>query len=177
MPHHSSRALHLTTTGLGKHHTSPKKPHNKKNSQIVVPLGNASKHQQLLRKLAILRGTQTSAQLANNPTTSDPDPTAWEDIVNNDQVDTTEALQPREHQPAPCPQNPSGCRTTQSAAASLRLYTSWAEILPGLVHPLLKYLSSTVGSVMFPVNNIQSTCFQSCITSHTSILCLYFNCA
>jgi hypothetical protein len=177
MSYRSSRALHLTTTGLGKHHTSPKKTRSKKNARIVVPLGNASKRQWLLQKLDLLRETQTSTQtdLTRSPTgTIDVDPSAWDDIADNNQTDITEALQAREHAtPNPCPANASG--TKQSTAASLRLYTSWADILPGLVRPLLKYLSSSIGSVVSPVNDIQSTCIQSCIASHTSILCLYFD--
>jgi hypothetical protein len=175
MSYRSSRALHLTTTGLGKHHTSPKKARSTKNSRIVVPLGNASRQRQLLQKLDLLRRTHTQTDLTRSPAI-DVDPSAWEDIVDNhdDQTDITEALQPREHATLnPCPPDPSG--TKQSSAASLRLYTSWADILPGLVRRLLKYLSSSVGSVISPANDIQSTCIQSCIASRTSILCLYFD--
>ena len=168
----SSRASHLTTTGLGKHHTSPKKARSKHNSRIVIPLGNSTKHRQLLQKLDYLRGTGTRKQIA--PTvTLDVDPSDWEDITNADQTDQTADAPTAARVSTPCPTDNSTAK--QSAGASLRLHTSWVDILPGLVSPLLKYITSSVGSVMSPVNDIQSKCSLSCVSSHTTILCLYFD--
>jgi hypothetical protein len=161
-----SRASDLTSTGLGKHHTSPKKARSKRNSRIVIPLGNSTKHRQLLQKLAHLRGTGTTKHA---PTVLDVHPSDWEDIT--DQPDHTVEAPPTVA--TPCLSDNSTAK--QSAGASLRLHTSWADILPGLVSPLLKYITSSVGSVMSPVNDIQSKCTLSCVSNYTTILCLYFN--
>jgi hypothetical protein len=103
-----SQISDLTSTGLGKHHTSPKKACSKRNSRIVIPLGNSTKHRQLLQKLAHLRGMVTTKHA---PTVLDVHPS---DITDQPMEAPTVAT--------PCLSNNSTVK--QFAGASLRLHTS-----------------------------------------------------
>lgn len=164
---HTSRARHLTTSGLGKHYTSPKKLRDKRKSdKIVIPLGQSAKHRLLLHKLNCLRKKPEFGSVPDDP--------HWEDVTEqamDPEADLYNAL----HAPAP-PGAPVDIPAVKlSTAASIRLHASWVEILPHLVPPLLHYLSSSVGSVMAPVNDIHSKCSQACAPKRIRILCLYFD--
>jgi hypothetical protein len=170
----TSRAKHLTTHGLGKHYTSPKKLRDKRKSgKVVLPLGNATKHRLLLQKLDRLQRKQPS------DVSMPPDePGEWEDLdpIPVDptvlDADIHEAL----HAPGPQVQTTDkGSKTKLSASSSLRLHASWAEVLPGLVAPLISYISGSIASVVSPVNDLHSRCIESCETKHIKILCLYFD--
>jgi hypothetical protein len=164
----STRAHHITTTGLGKHHTSPKKVRADKHkaARNVIPLGHGHKHRYLLVKLDQLGGKYST--MNPHPTLPTENPNDWEDVPET--LDVNEALQPRAS-PEPI-QKPA---IKQSAKSSLQLYANWAAILPGLVHPLLNYISTSMGSVMSPVSDIYSTCVLPCTSSSSTILCLYFD--
>jgi hypothetical protein len=143
-----------------------------------VPLENASKHQHLQEKLDYLHGKQTRSQAL-----PEVDSGGWQgdpDIDVDQTADGMEVCMPDTAEGNPgatilCPEIQS-TKELQSTAASLRLHTNWAGVLPGLVYPLLNYITASIGSVASPVNNdIHSMCVHSCISNRTKILCLYFD--
>jgi CxC1 like cysteine cluster associated with KDZ transposases len=170
----SSRAKHLTTSGLGKHYTSPTKARDKRKSgKRVIPLGNATKHRLLLQKLESLR---------KKPQTDQDEPEGsmgWEDL--SDSIDQSMDIDPDAgiHEALQAPKlgttEPERERAKLSVGPSLWLHASWAEVLPGLLSPLLEYISSSVGIVIPPADDLHAECALSCVPKHTKILCLYFD--
>jgi hypothetical protein len=169
----SSRAKHLTTSGLGKHYTSPTKARDKRKSgKIVIPLGNAKKHQILLQRLETLRKKPQTNQTADNGNYwEDSDDPTYQAMDIDCDTGIREALEAPKLQDI----KPKGDGAKLSAGPSLRLHASWADVLPSLIMPFLKYISSSFGSIMPPVDDLHTPCALSCITKRTKILCLYFD--
>lgn len=62
-------------------------------------------------------------------------------------------------------------------STALNLYKRWEEVLPTLVDPLLRYISSSTGVISQPVSALQSTCVEQLCERRTStVLCLFHDC-
>lgn len=172
-----TRAAQLTSSGLGIHFSSPRKPRDKRKTQVIVELpGQKAKQRKLLAKMANLMDT-SSVQEEKHPETVTLEPDtesadAWEDVFqDNDALPVTEST---DNCP-PCSQ-PTPSRRTQPDLTSTRLYDSWKSLIPTLVTVLLEYTARTLGAPLQRTPLGLSLCrSHTCAQKRSSIVCLFFD--
>jgi len=176
-PTRSSQAI--TTKGLGRHFTSPRKPWDKKKSYMTLPIpGHASKWQKLLDELHDLLAVSSepnqppSSVTMAAPPILQPDkplevpPMELEDmLVMSDGEDASHGAA-MQHVCTTCP-------TPRSIAAC----ASWKALIPTIIDPFLKYTAATLRQPLVALGSWLSSCTSSCQDQKlTVILCLFFDC-
>ncbi|KAH0826481.1 hypothetical protein J3R83DRAFT_5484 [Lanmaoa asiatica] len=190
-PRPGARRAQPSTSGLGRHFASPKRPRDKnKTCRLVSIPGQSARHQRNLARLEELLNMNRpgSQQLERLDTSSQPavSTTQMQDDVNflMHEMDESDHLSRYDHaqepldtdkfQP-PCQTSTGTSRYTQAERAQ-RLYAKWKELLPLLVVPYVQYTARTLGKPLEVFNNHISFCQSAdCEPKQSRILCLMFD--
>lgn len=170
-PKQPTRAQQPATSGLGQAFASPIKRRSTREQSYVVPLGNEGKRRHLAEQLRALQAELYTPQPEVPIDPSDID------IPEEQELLPIEPL-PIEPSNVPGPAlvedpEPTPRRVVPDKSAN-SLYNRWARVLPGLVNPLLSYITATTGKVPPPLNpGLKSKCFKNCGAKTSIILCLF----
>ena len=178
---HSTRLSQpATTRGLGRHFTSPIKPHDKKKRQLamLVP-GNAVKWKKLEDEICALlvapseleqspRSTIVAAPSSPIIQVEEPleaFPMEVEDLpVMSDDEDASHSAT-TQHMRTPC----FTARSTSACAG-------WKALIPTIVDPFLKYTAAMFHQPLMSLGSWLSSCTSSCQEQKlTAVLCLFFD--
>ena len=177
-PHPTCASQAITTRGLGRHYTSPRKPQDKKKSRMTVPVpGHASKQQKLLDKLHDLLAPPSEPKqppcntaMAMSPILQPEEPleahpTELEDLlVMSDGEDVSHGTTVQH------------ICTTRPTARSISACAGWKALIPTIVDPFLKYMAATLCQPLVALGPHLSLCTLSCQEQKlTAILCLFFH--
>ena len=176
-----TRSSQPSTSGLGRHFSSPKRPRDKRKTQSIVSIpGQREQHERYLAQLRDLLENKQPAQEA--PSLDVQVPTASEhvnDMFLQAPPDDSEAMgftvdtSGDELQPA---ELPTKKRRIQPDASTERAYTRWKSVLPNLVMPYLRYHARTLGKRLEDVPQTLSLCTHAeCARKSSRILCLFFD--
>ena len=177
-PHPTCASQVITTRGLGRHYTSPRKPRDKKKSRMTMPVpGHASKQQKLLDKLHDLLAPPSEPKqppcntaMAMSPILQPEEPleahpTELEDLlVMSDSEDVSHGTTVQH------------ICTTRPTARSISACAGWKALIPTIVDPFLKYTAATLCQPLVALGPHLSLCTLSCQEQKlTAILCLFFD--
>jgi hypothetical protein len=177
-----TRSSQPSTSGLGRHFSSPKRPRDKRKTQSLVSIpGQREQHEQYLAQLRDLLENKQPAQEA--PSLNVQVPTASEHVNDMlslqappddpEEIAFTVYTSGDEPQPA---ELPTKKRRIQPDASTERAYTRWKSVLPNLVTPYLRYHAHTLGKRLEDIPQTLSLCTHAeCARKSSRILCLLFD--
>ena len=178
---HSTRLSQpATTRGLGRHFTSPIKPHDKKKRQLAMPVpGNAVKWKKLEDEICALlvapseleqspRSTIVAAPSSPIIQVEEPleaFPMEVEDLpVMSDDEDASHSATTQHMQ------------TPRFTARSTSACAGWKALIPTIVDPFLKYTAAMFHQPLMSLGSRLSSCTSSCQEQKlTAVLCLFFD--
>jgi len=160
-----SRDKELTSAGMGKHFTSPKKKRDKKKTTTFVHLPA----QEIKRKFLLAKFNALKVASAPEEPTPDSVESHWQD---------DELVVMNSPDPVPVPES-GGLKTTRRIlpdTEAVRLYRSWGKLLPSLLDPFLAYTHASIAHIITPAGDLKSHCTaQTCTSKYAQIQCLYFD--
>jgi CxC1 like cysteine cluster associated with KDZ transposases len=161
-----------STSGLGIQFESPVKRRNKKKTTTyVIPPGNAAKRRRLLEKLARLK----APPIETTPNVEDHTP-----VLDDATFEQPELPNRLDDQDFPLNQDPDHDavpvkRRILPDHTAYNLYDKWTEVLPGLIDPLLVYMTESAGKIVKRVGRLHCECLKSCNLKTGKILCLFYD--
>jgi len=157
--------------GMGQQFSSPKKRRDKRKTQINVTIpGQSAKRQRLLQQLNNLFDHNSSSP----PPSGTNSPPLEENVV--DTLDGTQTIQHPADEPTL--EDVASNYSAPSMAVG-QLYDSWMAVIPTIIEPFLQYLTETIRKPLTNHDNLLFGCHGTgiCEPKHSSLLCLYFDCA
>ena len=175
-PTHLSQAI--TTRGLGRHFTSPRKARDKKKSWMTVPVpGHASKRQKLLNELQLLPAAPPEPEQPPSSTVIAASPILQpEDLLEAPPMELEDLLVMSDSEDAPHGATAQHICTTRPTARSISSCAAWKALIPTIVNPFLKYTAATLRQPLMALGSRLSSCTSSCQDQKlTAVLCLFFD--
>ena len=171
MQHVTQSSQPITTKGMGRHFTSPRKARDKKKSWIIASLpGHASKRQKLLDKLGELLAAQPSdlkSSLNGDVEAASPTPRP-EELLEALPIEPEETLFTFDDKDT-CDAMEECVRPSCPTTRSISMCVDWKALIPTIIDPFLKYTVAALGSRL-------SSCISNCQEQKlTTILCLFFD--
>ena len=176
-PTHSSQAI--TTRGLGRHFTSPRKLQDKKKSWITMPVpGHASKRQKLLDELHNLLVTSSEPKKPASSTVMAASPILQPDgLLEVPPMELEDLLVMSDGEGVSHGTTMQHISTTRPTARSISVCAGWKALIPTIIDPFLKYTAAMLRQPLAAVGSRLSSCTSSCQEQKlNAVLCLFFDC-
>jgi hypothetical protein len=174
----ATRDAQRVSLGFGKHFTSPVRPRDKKQTrELVVVPGQAEKKRRLFQEIEALKNHGGAL-----PPPKPPPDESFMDVftasefayTGPDHVDPPTGDANPDGKPASIRPVKKPKRIVPDMHAH-RLFENWKQLLPDLIEPHLRYLTSTTGVTLQPPASLRTTCQKPCIRRTVTILCLFFD--
>jgi len=169
----------ITTKGMGRHFTSPRKARDKKKSRITTLLpGHISKRQKLLDKLGDLLAAQPSELKSSlNGAIEVVSPTPLpEELSETLPMEPEEMLFTFDDEDMPCGAMQERLRTACPTTRSISMCAGWKALIPTIIDPFLKYTAAVLGQPLVALGSRLSSCTSNCQEQRlTTVLCLFFD--
>jgi len=172
----------VTTKGMGRHFTSPRKAWDKKKTRITASVpGHASKRQKLLDEL----GDLLTAQPSELKPSLDSGIDAASPTLQTEETEELLEVFPMESEELPfafddeemsCGATEECVRTSCPTNRSISECAAWKALIPAIIDPFLKYTAATLGQPLVMLGSWISSCISNCQEQKlTAVLCLFLD--
>ncbi|KAI5981055.1 hypothetical protein EDC04DRAFT_2916960 [Pisolithus marmoratus] len=172
--HVSRSSQPITTKGMGRHFSSPRKARNKKKTlaTVSVPV-HAFKRQKLLDKLASLLApppSESGLHVHSDATSPIHHPMEPPELIEPEEitVDSEEA--------SPADVTVEYTSIVHPTKKSISLCESWHAVIRTMIEPFIKYTTAMLGKPLPLLHSPLSSCTAQCREQKvTNLLCLFFD--
>ena len=174
---HSSQPI--TTKGMGRHFSSPRKQRDRMKSRTSAPVpGHAFKQQKLLDELHDLLVAQPSGP--DPPPSSTPQAVSLipesAELLEGAPMGPEDTLPTFDDEGVPCGPTMQRVRTSFPTARSTSMCDSWKAMILTIVDPFLNYTTATLGQPLVALRSPLAVCSAGCQDRKpTTILCLFLD--
>jgi len=155
----------ITTKGMGRHFSSPRKQRDRMKSRTSAPVpGHAFKQQKLLDELHDLLAAQPSGPdppPSSTPQTVSPIPEPAE-LSEDVPTEPDDTLPTFDDEGVPCGPAMQRVRTSFPTARSTSICDSWKAVIPTIVDPFLNYTTATLGQPLVALSSPLAACSAGC---------------
>ena len=178
--HHDTQLSQpVTTMGMGRHFTSPRRTRDKKKSWTIASVPeHASKWQKLLDELGDLLAAQPSElkPLLDSGIEA-ASPTLWtEELPEVLPMESEELVFTFDDEDMLCGAMEERVHTSCPTNRSISVCAGWKALIPAIIDPFLKYTTVTLGQPLVTLGSCLSLCTSNCQEQKlTTIVCLFLD--
>ena len=178
--HHDTQLSQpVTTMGMGRHFTSPRRTRDKKKSWTIASVPeHASKWQKLLDELGDLLAAQPSELKPSLDSGIEAaSTTLWtEELPEVLPMESEELVFTFDDEDMSCGAMEERVHTSCPTNRSISVCAGWKALIPAIIDPFLKYTTVMLGQPLVTLSSCLSLCTSNCQEQKlTTIVCLFLD--